>query len=66
MCITGGHSKWDPILLVKIVKYLSVGFCVYRRSFLIWSSVVVLAAFDAVRLSVTTMKQSKFRSRNAM
>ena len=55
-----------PNIVSKIIEYLSVGFCVYRRSFLIWSSVVVLAAFDAVRLSVTTMKQSKFRSRNAM
>ena len=37
--ITGNHSKQDQILLVKIAKY--VGFCVRRRSYLIWPPVIV-------------------------
>ena len=36
---TGGHSKEDPILLVKIAKH--IGFGVYRRSYLPWSPVIV-------------------------
>ena len=40
--ITGGHSKLDPILLVKIGKY--IGFCVYRRSYLLWSPVIMPVA----------------------
>ena len=36
--ITGGHSKQDHIWLVKIGKY--VGFCMYRRSYLIWSPAI--------------------------
>ena len=31
------HSKWDPILLEKIAKY--TGFCVYRRSYLVFNMV---------------------------
>ena len=38
--IAGVHSKKDKILLVKIAKY--IGFCVYRRSYLIWPPVVLL------------------------
>ena len=37
--VTGGHSKEDRMLLVKIRKY--IGVCVYRRSCLIWSPVLV-------------------------
>ena len=38
--ITGDHSKWDLRLYqVKIDKYRD--FCVYRRSYLLWSSVIV-------------------------
>ena len=37
---TGDYSKWDQILFVKIAK--CIGFCAYRRSYLIWSSVLVL------------------------
>ena len=37
--ITGDHSKQDQILLVKKAEY--IGFCVYRRSYLIWSRVLV-------------------------
>ena len=36
--ITGGHSKYDQILSVKIAKY--IGFCVYHRSYLLWSPVI--------------------------
>ena len=36
--ITGDHSKQDQILLVKIGKY--IGFCLYRRSYLLWSPVI--------------------------
>ena len=36
--ITGDHSKWNQILLVKIGKY--VGFSVYRRSYLLWFPVI--------------------------
>ena len=36
--ITGGHNKYDQILCVKIGKY--VDFCVYRRSYLLWSPVI--------------------------
>ena len=35
----GGHSNEDHILFVKIGKY--IGFCVYPRSYLIWSPVMV-------------------------
>ena len=34
-----GHSKWDQLLLVNIGEY--IGFCVYRRSCLLWSPVIV-------------------------
>ena len=37
--IAGGHSKKDQLLLVKIAKY--IGFCAYRRSYLLWSPVIV-------------------------
>jgi len=33
------HSTWDQILLVKIGK--CIGFCVYRRSYLLWSPIIV-------------------------
>ena len=36
--ITGGHSKQDQIMSVKIGKY--IGGCVYRRSYLLWSPVI--------------------------
>ena len=35
---TRGHNKQDQILLVKIAKYIV--FCVYRRSYLLWSPVI--------------------------
>ena len=35
---TGGHSKWDQILLVKIGQY--IGFRVYLRSYLLWPPVI--------------------------
>ena len=31
--ITGDHSQQDQILLVKMVKYILVGFYVYHRSY---------------------------------
>ena len=34
------------MLLVKVVKY--IGFCVYRRSYLLWSPVIVAEACFAV------------------
>ena len=37
--ITGGHSTYDQLLVVKIGKY--IGFCVYRRSYLLCSPVIV-------------------------
>ena len=40
---TGGDSKWDQILLVKIGKY--IGFCVYRSSYLLWSLAYIFAYF---------------------
>ena len=33
--ITGDHSEQDQILLVKMTKYTGIGFCVYRRSYLL-------------------------------
>ena len=41
--ITGDHSKLDQILFVKTTKYK--GFCVYRRSYLLWSPVIGPVAF---------------------
>ena len=38
--ITGDHSKEDHILRVKIAT--CIGFFVYRRSYLMWSSVIEL------------------------
>ena len=43
--VTGGHSKQDQILLliVKIGKYhWYTGFGLYRRSYLLWSPVIVV------------------------
>ena len=37
--ITGDCSKYDQILFVKVGRY--IGFCVYRRSYLLWTSVLV-------------------------
>ena len=36
--ITGDHSKYDQKSLVKLSKY--IGFCMYRRSYLLWSPVI--------------------------
>ena len=36
--ITGDHSKKDQTLLVKLGKY--IGFCVYHRSYILWSTVL--------------------------
>ena len=36
--ITEGHSKQDQILLVKVGNH--VGYCVYRRSYSLWSPVL--------------------------
>ena len=41
--ITGGRSKQGQILLLKISKY--GGFCVYRKSYLIWSLVIVFPLY---------------------
>ena len=38
-------SNLDQILLVKIATY--IGFCVYRRSYLIWSPVIVVPQYSA-------------------
>ena len=38
--ITEDHSKYNQISLVKIAIY--VGFCVYRRPYLIWSPVIIV------------------------
>ena len=40
---TGDHSKQDQMLLVKIAKY--IGFCLYRRSYFLWSPVIVQLQF---------------------
>ena len=37
--ITGGHGEYDPMLSAKIAKY--IGFCVYHRSYLLWSPVIM-------------------------
>ena len=37
--ITGDHSKWNQILLVNKAKYISL--CMYRRSYLVWSPVIL-------------------------
>ena len=37
--LRGGHSKQDQILLAKVARY--IGFCVYRRSYLLWSTVII-------------------------
>ena len=39
LAITEDHSKWDQILSVEMVKY--IGFCVYRRSYLLWFPIIV-------------------------
>ena len=38
--ISGDHSKYDQILIVKIYKY--TGFCVCRRFYLIWYPVIYI------------------------
>ena len=53
--ITGDHSKYDQILLVKIAKYIG-----YRRFYLIWSPVILILAsiFRAVsRHDLTLLRQ---------
>ena len=55
--ITGGHSIWDQILLliltVKIAKYIpGEFFCVCRRSYLIWSPVIVGRFFPYIEHSI--------------
>ena len=40
---TGDHSNWDQILSVKIAKY--TGFCVYRRSYLIWPPAILIVSY---------------------
>ena len=37
--ITGDHSEKDQIVFVKIAKY--IGFCVYGKSYLLWSPVTM-------------------------
>ena len=55
--ITGDHgSKSDQILLPKLGKYIA--FCVYRRSCLMWSTVIVLpGATRIISTAATTTKR---------
>ena len=40
------NTWYDQILLVKIGKY--IGFCVYRRSYLLWSPVIAVKELCSV------------------
>ena len=44
--IAGDHGKWDQILLVKKGKY--IGFCVYRRSCLLRSPLILISRWALV------------------
>ena len=41
LILRGTYSKQDQILLLEKAKYILVVFCVYRRSYLRWSPVIV-------------------------
>ena len=60
--ITGDHSKQDQISLVKVDE--CIGFRVYRRSYLLWSPVILLLLLglpsdNVIDININTLEQKR-------